>query len=366
MKFGKKKQGKHDSDQENKNLIRQKIWEDPAIIEELFKDEDWHSFDGANRNEVPSKRIEQRVDEEIKKEQGRVRRLDFLSYRTNRIIQVGIAAALLLFIAFNIWQWKEPADEQPSLASIATDSLSSVRENWISVANNSNVIDTVVLPDGTTVRLFAFSSMRYLSDFSAEARDIYLDGKAYFSVKKDSARPFSVYAGGTKTTALGTSFTINTRAEKQHTSVELHTGKVRVASTADIPLFESVFLDRQGENLLFNADMRIVKHNKAVESKPFVAQREKPTTNGSALLRLENIPLPDVFRALQDAYHVSIRVKDSEIAKILYTGIIDPGREQLTDVLTVICLINDLRYVAEQDGSFSIYQQQEPNEKDNL
>ncbi|PRD48943.1 FecR family protein [Sphingobacterium haloxyli] len=353
MKFGRKRGGKGRKS-EAKQQARRKIWEDPVVVEEIFNDVEWGKYDGTTKAEIPSQKMAQNIDEGILHEKIRIRKREHHLRRSNRIVQLGIAASLLLFISFHFWEASLPSDMP---VFVQRDSTSSPQ--WVVITNESIPVDTIHLSDRSTVHLYKKSSIRYLADFSDSAREVHLEGKAFFDVEKDAKRPFSVFAGETKTTALGTSFTIDTYIEDRHTNVVLHTGKVMVASTTGIPAFESVLLDRKGANLLFDANMRIVQHRKG--DKPEVeksTQTETVETNKN-LLSLDNIPLRDVFVKLQEVYQTTIRIRDNSINDILYTGIVDPQHEAIHNVLTVICLINDLRFEEEPDGSYNIYRQDE-------
>src|SRR5690606_23433194 len=290
----------------------------------------------------------------IERDERKVRQREIRLRRSNRLMQVGIAAVLLIFIAFQFWQDAASLAPHNSEEYSQQDSILALSPRWVSIVNDSDQIDTVQLPDQSTVHLFAHSSLQYRDNFSVTARDIYLEGKGFFDVVRDTSRPFSVYAGGTKTTALGTSFTIDTRVAEQRTAVELHSGKIVVASTTAVPAFENVFLDRRGASLELDAHMRIVRIEPARRVKAAETKAAAPAPINSRL-HLENIPLPDVFATLEQAYQTQIHIEDGHIGKIQYTGIIDPETEALADVLTVICLINDLRYKIGEDGTFHVY-----------
>tara|TARA_Y100001972_G_scaffold128491_1_gene189734 strand:- start:2465 stop:3463 length:999 start_codon:yes stop_codon:yes gene_type:complete len=83
----------------------------------------------------------------------------------------------------------------------------------------------VYLPDGSVVNLNSGSQLKYTEGFH-NGRVVYLEGEAFFDVKKDSLRPFTVVSGRLSTTALGTSFNINAFGEDEE--VVLVTGKVSV------------------------------------------------------------------------------------------------------------------------------------------
>ncbi|MEQ6119603.1 FecR family protein [Reichenbachiella sp. MALMAid0571] len=86
---------------------------------------------------------------------------------------------------------------------------------------------TIYLKDGSKVVLNANSKLTYPEQFSKENRLVILEGEAFFEVAKESNRPFQVRTGSVTTTALGTSFNINTRNEAVH--IALATGKVVVS-----------------------------------------------------------------------------------------------------------------------------------------
>lgn len=95
----------------------------------------------------------------------------------------------------------------------------------VSPAGQIRVIEMI---DGSKIWLNAGSSIRFRQDFTPSARDIFLEGEAFFEVANDSTRPFTVYAGNISTTALGTSFNIHHFEENTFTDVSLISGKVAV------------------------------------------------------------------------------------------------------------------------------------------
>lgn len=93
-------------------------------------------------------------------------------------------------------------------------------------SNPSGQRSNIFLPDGSTVILGAGSTISYQSEFVANERSIKLQGEAFFEVVKDSLRPFKVISNGVVTTALGTSFNVNSLGKD--VEVSLVTGRVLV------------------------------------------------------------------------------------------------------------------------------------------
>lgn len=87
------------------------------------------------------------------------------------------------------------------------------------------------LSDGTAVWLNAGSRLTYPAAFGAGRREVTLRGEAYFEVRHDPARPFSVRSGGLLLQVLGTSF--NVEAYTQEVSTTLVEGRVQVSRAAD-------------------------------------------------------------------------------------------------------------------------------------
>lgn len=85
---------------------------------------------------------------------------------------------------------------------------------------------TVILNDGTKVILNANSSLT-IGDYD-HLRDVKLQGEAFFDVKKDPSRPFTVHGGDLHIKVLGTSFNVKAYPGIYNTAVSVRTGKVRV------------------------------------------------------------------------------------------------------------------------------------------
>lgn len=82
------------------------------------------------------------------------------------------------------------------------------------------------LPDGSTVSLNAGATIRYNKNTWAEARQIRLEGEAFFEVKKGGR--FLVATPGGEVEVLGTSFNINTFEGRF--DVHCYTGRVQVSA----------------------------------------------------------------------------------------------------------------------------------------
>lgn len=93
-------------------------------------------------------------------------------------------------------------------------------------------VKTIALADGSKVSLAPESAIDV--DFSADRRRIrLLKGEAFFAVRHDPTRPFSVTAGDAVITDIGTDFDV--RYENNGAVVSVEQGRVHVAEDSTIP-----------------------------------------------------------------------------------------------------------------------------------
>lgn len=97
---------------------------------------------------------------------------------------------------------------------------------YVSLHNTYGKMSILWLSDGTKVSLNANSTLKYPKHFSADKREVSLEGEAFFEVAHDKSRPFSVRAGSTKTTVLGTKFNVSAYNTQKNVAVALVEGRV--------------------------------------------------------------------------------------------------------------------------------------------
>ena len=364
MKAAKKQQRANKQTSAQKTDIKKQIWQDPSILEGIFSDQEWKKFESESPVDAEiSEKMYQQIDSSIRHDEQRSIRRQKRSLRAQRFSQY-VAAAILLILFSAGLLWKRSGQHEVKNAFAHNSEMQKPNSDsiWTTLSNQDVAAKEFTLPDSSSVKLYAHSSIRYLKNFSAEKRNIHLEGKAYFLVAKDPSRPFSVYTQKTKTTALGTSFTIDEESAQTQTAVELHTGKIVVEAVSNDAPFERIFLKYPGERIALDASMQLLEHTGATKKSPkkkIIDQAEKQNN----ILQMDKVPLLSVFSSLSTAYNTPIDVSADHIQSILYTGSVDLSQEKLEDVLTVICLINDLRFSKAPDGSYAIYAQENDNNK---
>lgn len=199
--------------------------------------------------------------------------------------------------------------------------------------------------------------MSFTEPFANARRDITLQGKAFFKVTKDKRKPFTVFANGFATTALGTEFTVEARLNK-NVSVKLFEGKVVITSANQnntswkpqylLPNQEFVYnlLDKKFTISNFGSkELTAAEKNK----KQFVGELH----HVKELLEFNNEPLKKVLVSLQLNYRVKLLFKDDGIKDMYFTGTFKRD-EDIKNILTIICNINGLDFVEKDGGIIEI------------
>jgi transmembrane sensor len=92
---------------------------------------------------------------------------------------------------------------------------------------------TFQLPDGCIVTLNAGSKIHINGDYGISARDIYLEGEAFFDVKHNKELPFIVHTTAMDIKALGTAFDVKAYPNESITEASLVSGLVEVTLKED-------------------------------------------------------------------------------------------------------------------------------------
>jgi transmembrane sensor len=253
---------------------------------------------------------------------------------------VKAAAVVLLIVIAGWWMLSEKKATTPVQVVEVQPVRPQLINDTITVVNNGSHKKEIRLSDGSTMILNTNSRLQYKKDFTPNKRDIYLEGKALFTVAKDKHRPFTVYSGAISTTALGTVFTVNALPGKKHIAVKLLEGKVVVRYQQQ----ETMLLP--GQELTWHTlnHTSIVKY--PIKPKPV------PTATRSIQAKeiaFDNAPLPEVFDKLQQWYAASIEYNKAEVDNMYFTGTISK-KDALPMVLKVIAQMNGLELKEQAKG----------------
>lgn len=123
-------------------------------------------------------------------------------------LKAAAAAAIVLVAGGLLYSDHNGAKKPVSIAAVENPAAPPSRKI---TANNTTRVMMIMLPDSSRVALSPGSLITINVPFVASRREITLDGEARFIATKNEHSPFTVFAGGLATTALGTEFTISTK-----------------------------------------------------------------------------------------------------------------------------------------------------------
>ncbi len=216
----------------------------------------------------------------------------------------------------------------------------------IRIINRQDTAMNFTLKDGSTVQLGKNSSLSYYEPFINDRRDLSLNGIALFKVAKDKIKPFTVYAGGIATTALGTRFWVNAEDSKK-VKVRLLEGKVMVNAARGSGLTMNDVYLRPGEEFSFDKNSREYTVN-TTDTKPDNAAKIVPVGDIPELV-FKKEPLSLVFEKVGHLYKIPISFHKEELDGLYFTGTFLKS-DGLNIVLSTICNVNDLLVTKDGDS----------------
>lgn len=98
--------------------------------------------------------------------------------------------------------------------------------DYIDIVATAGSNTHIVLPDSSSVWLNSNARIRYPMKFTSGRREVELSGEAFFDVRGDKAKPFTIQMDGMRVKVMGTSFNIHSEEGKDIIEVTLVSGSV--------------------------------------------------------------------------------------------------------------------------------------------
>lgn len=174
----------------------------------------------------------------------------------------------------------------------------------------------LTLPDGTQVHLNSGTTIKFPKKFSAQSREVKLNGEAFFEVAKNPNKPFIIQTGEVNTRVHGTSFNINNYDDKDRVEVTVATGKVEVSSNE-----EKVFLTQNDQAIFDRTTKNIRKEH--VNAADYLYWKK-------GIINFKDAPLAEALEALERWYGVSFIVKNEKVKRCHITASFN------NEILTVV------------------------------
>jgi transmembrane sensor len=222
---------------------------------------------------------------------------------------------------------------------------------------------TISLSDGSVVRLAKGSKLYYSanpaggwnpagrSSLAGRSREVFLEGEAYFEIRKNAARPFYVYTGQVITKVLGTSFFVRSLPSDSITTVTVRTGKVSVYREDDYFSPSAEKGEPAGIILIPNQEV-VYDREKDRLHKTLAARPERLAEMPDTSLVFHGTPVSQVFERLQQLYGIPI-VFDEEAVSSCSLNATMGEKDSFYEKLNVICKAIGASY-EEIDGNIVV------------
>jgi transmembrane sensor len=254
-----------------------------------------------------------------------------------------LAAALILGIGVFTYYW------YAHRASAVSD-----RGNIAMTKTPSRTKSKIYLSDGSVITLNSETVLRYPSSFGGPTREVYLNGEAFFNVKKDHAHPFIVHAGKMNIKVLGTSFNVKSYANDKNMETTLIKGAIEVT-----------LADRPSDRIILKPNEKLVLNNKTF-NKPRANSLPAPEESNTnyALTSLTHLrsndttivetswvnnelvfkdeSFSDLANQMERWYGIKVKFKNSNTKDYRFTGVF--VKENIVQALDALKLIEPFNY----------------------
>ncbi|OJV75870.1 MAG: hypothetical protein BGO34_06555 [Bacteroidia bacterium 44-10] len=227
-----------------------------------------------------------------------------------KLFQAGVAALFLLLIGLSIYLY------------VGKQEYARLGERDFVMRTGKGERVSMVLPDGTHVRLNAESVLSYQQNFGHYNRCISFTGEGYFEVAKDIEKQFIIHTQYLNVKVLGTTFNLSVYEEDKILELALISGTVEVSTnhepvqTAQLHPNEKALFDTQTKQLTiaksFNQDETAWIENKLV---------------------FRSEPLKEVLRQIGRKYGVAVEMEIADLEQDRYTGVFD---EDIYGILNIL------------------------------
>lgn len=204
-------------------------------------------------------------------------------------------------------------------------------QKQIIIANTSNDVKEITLPDGTQIALRANSAITYRNNYTSK-RALTLQGEAMFSVTKNPESPFTVTTAEGTVKVLGTVFTVRAYPAENYTKTVLKEGSIRFSDTND----KSNVILKPGEEAF-------IKENQAKIRVSKVKNMDRELAWKTRSFRFENEQLSEILEAISEAYNKNLHITTPGFKDKRYTLKFTHG-EDLSKMLTVLSNVAGFSY----------------------
>jgi len=243
-----------------------------------------------------------RMQERLKKEEAKSSSVKIFSLQNTLWLRV---AAVFLVVAFG-------------LVTYFVINKNTAQQFAVINIESAEKILTETLPDGSVITVNKNSKLSYPSKFNGNAREITMEGEAFFTITPDKTKPFIIHVNDITVKVVGTSF--NIKSVNGKTEVIVETGIVQVIkqnSTVELTPGQKVVTEINDASIV--KDSATDKLYNYYRSKEFIC---------------DNTPLKRLVDILNEAYSAHIIIENKSLENLPITTVFKD--ETLENILNVI------------------------------
>lgn len=203
-------------------------------------------------------------------------------------------------------------------------------------ANTTNQIQTILLPDNSTVEIYPRSSVKYTQKGISGDREVKLEGKGSFDVNRQEGSVFTVSAADLKVEVLGTVFTIDAY-DKNSKQVIVTRGRVKVSASD-----QSVILDKN--QCVTYTDGKMVQEE--------ISAHQDEKKGNKELMTFDNAPMSVVVAKLQKQLNIRIELGEGVAENRITTQI---NFSQIDLVIQELSYLCGCKYTKLAKGRYRMY-----------
>ena len=337
------------------------LWRAAGIsreISEEVKRDDWNNILGRIE-----KTAEYSLLESGDKQRGSIR---ISSITSREILNKFLKIAALFLLAFSFsWATFYFLNKRPDTGSLA----------YNRIITSKGQKSQIILSDGTKVWLNSETELKYPAAFTGKQREVFLEGEAFFEVKKKDKRiTFVVKTTDIDVKVLGTCFNVMAYSDESTVETTVVEGSVSVIRKGSKPSQDrsvilkpnqKVTLLKKGSQLILTeieTDKPALVKSEVSAQSASSAEKDQILVSSKVDIELHTAWKEDrlVFRSetleniaykLERWYDVNIHIQDEELMNYRYTGEF-AHKETLTQVLEILYLTTPITYTFKQNDVY--------------
>ena len=190
------------------------------------------------------------------------------------------------------------------------------------ISEYGTINKNIILSDGTSITLNAGSTVSYKKNYNIKHREVFLDGEAYFNVKK-SHTPFIVSTKFAQVEVLGTKFNVRSRKDGFETGV--NEGSIKVKQS-------------EKSMILSKGQCAIIQPTNKTKIDTMSTDEFYPGWLNN-IITCNETPLEKICGEIQRRYNIKILFKNDSSKRITISGNIYLPHDNINSVMSSISLL---------------------------